>query len=121
MRSHPGVASPDFVTAAAAAAWNDDAHAAARREVFRRKRELFLAFFARAGLEVHGSEAGLYLWVKVPRGHDSASWAAALLERGIVVAPGTAFGAGEGYVRVALVPALDECRAAIEAWAGVET
>ncbi len=37
MRSHPGVASPDFVTAAAVAAWNDDAHAAARREVFRRK------------------------------------------------------------------------------------
>ena len=39
MRSHPGVASPDFVTAAAVAAWNDDAHVAERREVFRGKRD----------------------------------------------------------------------------------
>jgi acetylornithine aminotransferase len=121
MRSHPGVASPDFVSAAATAAWGDDAHAAERREIFRRKRELFLDFFARRGLEVGASQATLYLWVKVPAGHDSASYAAALLEAGIVVAPGTAFGAGEGWVRVALVPTLEECRAAIQAWAGVET
>ena len=37
------------------------------------------------------------------------------------VAPGTAFGAGEGYVRVALVPALDECQAALDCWRGVRT
>lgn len=120
MRSHPGVASPDFVSAAAAAAWGDDAHAAERREVFRRKREKLLRFFASRGLEVQGSEATIYLWVKVPRGHDAASYAGALLEAGIVVAPGTAFGAGEGYVRVALVPTLEECDAAIAAWGRVE-
>jgi len=121
MRSHPGVASPDFVSAAAAAAWGDDAHAAERREVFRRKRDRMLRFFASRGLEVQGSEATLYLWLKVPRGHDAASYAGALLEAGIVVAPGTAFGAGEGYVRVALVPTLEECDAAIEAWGRVQT
>jgi succinyldiaminopimelate transaminase len=115
-RSHPGVASPDFVNAAATAAWGDDAHAAARRDTFKRKRDLFAAFFREQGLEVHGSEATLYLWVKVPAGLDAAGYAARLLEAGIVVAPGTAFGAGEGYVRVALVPALDECRAAIDSW-----
>jgi acetylornithine aminotransferase len=120
MRSHPGVASPDFVSAAAAAAWGDDAHAAQRREVFRQKREKLLRFFASRGLEVQGSEATIYLWVKVPRGHDAASYAGALLEAGIVVAPGTAFGAGEGYVRVALVPTLEECDAAIAAWGRVE-
>ena len=38
-----------------------------------------------------------------------------------MVAPGTAFGAGEGYVRVALVPTLEECEEAIEAWARVRT
>ena len=121
MRSHPGVASPDFVSAAAAAAWGDDAHASERREVFRRKRDRMLRFFASRGLEVQGSEATLYLWLKVPRGHDAASYAGALLEAGIVVAPGTAFGAGEGYVRVALVPTLEECDAAIEAWGRVQT
>jgi acetylornithine aminotransferase len=121
MRSHPGVASPDFVSAAAAVAWADDAHPAERREIFRRKREKLLAFLASRGLEVHGSEATLYLWVKVPRGHDSASYAGALLEQGVVVTPGTAFGSGEGYVRVALVPGPEECDAAIAAWARVET
>ncbi len=120
MRSHPGVASPDFVNAAATAAWGDDAHAAARREIFKRKRDLFAAFFREQGLTVHGSEATLYLWVKVPDGLDSAGYALRLLEAGIVVAPGTAFGAGEGYVRVALVPALDECQAAIDQWRSVK-
>jgi acetylornithine aminotransferase len=43
---------------------------------------------------VHGSEATLYLWVRVPAGLDAAGYAARLLEAGIVVAPGTAFGAG---------------------------
>lgn len=121
MRSHPGVASPDFVSAAATAAWGDDAHAAARREIFGRKRALFLAFFRERGLEVHGSEATLYLWVRVPAGLTAAGYAARLLEAGIVVAPGTAFGAGEGYVRVALVPTLDECQEAIAAWRKVGT
>jgi acetylornithine aminotransferase len=121
LRSHPGVASPDFVSAAATAAWGDDAHAAERREIFRRKRDLFLAFFAERGLQVGGSEATLYLWVKAPPGLDAAGYAARLLEAGIVVAPGTAFGAGEGYVRVALVPTLDECQEAIQAWRKVET
>ena len=120
LRTHPGVASPDFVSAAAAAAWGDDAHAEERRRIFAAKRERFLAFFAAHGLEVQASEATLYLWVKVPAGHDSASYARALLEAGVVVAPGTAFGAGEGYLRVALVPTLPECDAALEAWGRVK-
>ncbi len=121
MRSHPGVASPDFVSAAAVAAWSDDAHAAERREMFRRKRDRFLAFFAQHGLRCEGSQATLYLWLRVPGGHTSESYALALLDAGIVVAPGTSFGAGEGYVRVALVPTLAECEEAIQAWRGVGT
>lgn len=120
LRSHPGVASPDFVTAAAVAAWSDDAHAAERREVFRRKRDRMMRFFEGHGLSCDGSEATLYLWVRVPAGHGSGSYALRLLEEGIVVSPGTAFGAGEGYVRVALVPTLAECEEAIERWARVK-
>jgi len=108
------------VNAAAAAAWSDDAHAAERRDTFRRKRDRFIAFFAERGLHCDGSQATIYLWVKVPQGQTSASYALALLEQGIVVAPGTAFGAGEGYVRVALVPTLPECEEAIAAWRRVE-
>jgi acetylornithine aminotransferase len=57
--------------------------------------------------------------VRVPARHTSASYALALLTEGIVVSPGTAFGAGEGYVRVSLVPTEAECRQAIERWARV--
>jgi acetylornithine/N-succinyldiaminopimelate aminotransferase len=119
MRSHPGVASPDFVNAAAAAAWSDDVHAAERRAVIGRKRDRFLAFFRECGLACEGSDATLYLWVRVAGGHTAASYAMALLEEGIVVAPGTAFGAGEGYVRVSLVPPLAECEEAVQAWSRV--
>jgi acetylornithine aminotransferase len=121
LRSHPGVASPEFVGPAAVAAWGEDAHAAVRRDTFRAKRDRFLAFFAEHGLEADASEATLYLWVKVPAGETSGSYARRLLEEGIVVAPGTAFGAGEGYVRVALVPTLAECEDAVRAWARVRT
>jgi acetylornithine aminotransferase len=120
-RSHPGVSQPDFVAAAATAAWSDDRHAAERRELFRAKRDRFAAFFREHGLEAGAAEATLYLWVKVPAGGTSAGYALRLLDEGIVVAPGTAFGAGEGYVRVALVPTLEECDAAIEAWRRVRT
>jgi len=120
LRSHPGVGSPEFVGPAAVAAWSEDAHAAERREIFRKKRDRFLRFFAGHGLEADCSEATLYLWVKVPAGETSGSYARRLLEEGIVVAPGTAFGAGDGYVRVALVPTLAECEEAVEAWARVK-
>lgn len=119
LRSHPGVASPEFVGPVAAAAWADDAHAAERREIFRRKRDRFLRFFRERGLDAGEAEATLYLWVKVPAGETSGSYALKLLEEGIVVAPGTAFGAGEGYIRVALVPTLEESEAAIAAWSRV--
>ena len=121
MRAHPGVASPDFVSAAAVAAWGDDVHPAERRAVFREKRRRLLAFFAEAGLEAVGSAATLYLWVRVPRGHRSESYALRLLEEGIVVSPGTAFGAGgEGYVRVSLVPTMQDIEEAIEKWRTVK-
>jgi acetylornithine aminotransferase len=117
MRAHPGVASPDFVSAAAVAAWDDDAHAEARRLLFREKRDRLAAFFRDHGLQALGSEATLYLWLRVPGGHTSASYALRLLEEGIVVSPGTAFGgAGEGYVRVSLVPTLADVEEAIERW-----
>ena len=55
----------------------------------------------------------MYLWVKIPRDTTSAAFAHRLLEHGIVVAPGVFLGAaGEGFVRFALVPTIDDCRRA---------
>ncbi|CAN5573808.1 LL-diaminopimelate aminotransferase [soil metagenome] len=116
LRPSVGVASPSFVQEAAVAAWSDDEHVEERRRIFGEKRALFVEFFRRAGLEVLNTDASFYLWVAVPGGDDEA-YAIKLLEQGIIVAPGRAFGpGGEGYVRVALVPGLSECRKAISLW-----
>jgi len=116
LRPSIGVATPSFVQDAATTAWSDDEHVEKRRRVFAEKRSLFVDFFVRAKLEFLPTQAGIYLWVTVPDGDDEA-YALRLLEEGIVVAPGRSFGpGGEGYIRIALVPGLEECRRAIERW-----
>ena len=122
LRPSIGVATQSFVQDAATAAWNDDVHVEKRRQIFAEKRELFKDFFERAGLRYTRTDASIYLWVTVPEafGGDDEAYALRLLEEGIVVAPGRSFGpGGEGYVRVALVPRLEECRKAIESWEGL--
>jgi succinyldiaminopimelate transaminase len=120
LRPSIGVASQSFVQDAATAAWNDDAHVEKRRRVFGEKRDLFTEFFEEAGLEYLPTEASFYLWVAVPDGNDEA-YALRLMEEGVIVAPGRAFGAGgEGYIRIALVPGLEDCKLAIQRWAGIE-
>ena len=119
LRPSIGVATQSFVQDAAIAAWNDDEHVEERRRIFGEKRELFKDFFERVGLEYLPTDASFYLWVSVPGGDDEV-YALSLLEDGIIVAPGRSFGpGGEGYVRVALVPRLEECRKAIESWEGL--
>jgi succinyldiaminopimelate transaminase len=115
-RPNFGVASPDFVQAAAAAAWSDHAHVAERRAVFRAKRDLLRHFLLRKGYQVSGSAGAIYLWVRVPI-DDSSAFFARLLEHGIVVSPGESFGAGgDGYFRLALVPRLEDIERAIAVW-----
>src|SRR5262249_59016479 len=110
-----GTAPQLFVQRASVVAWEDEAHVERNRERYRRKRELFLELFARKGLQVAGGAATMYLWVAVPEGETSETFASRLLERGVVVAPGTHLGVGgEGYVRLALVPSEGECRLAVE-------
>ncbi|MEE8486289.1 MAG: aminotransferase class I/II-fold pyridoxal phosphate-dependent enzyme [Acidimicrobiia bacterium] len=113
LRSTTGTASPDFVQAAAIAAWSDDEHAADRRSLFTAKRRILRRAFDDLGLEVVASRAGLYLWVRV---EDDLTVTDRLLDAGIVVSPGRYFGdGGEGYIRLALVPTLGECDEAADA------
>ncbi|WP_341251963.1 aminotransferase class I/II-fold pyridoxal phosphate-dependent enzyme [Euzebya pacifica] len=116
MRPNIGSASPEFVQHAAAAAWADDVHVAERREVFEAKRRVMQAFCDEVGLEVSGSAATFYLWLRAPGGDDRA-YAQALLARRIIASPGSAFGpAGAGWLRLALVPSVDGCHEAAAAW-----
>jgi succinyldiaminopimelate transaminase len=110
-----GTAPQEFVQRASIVAWSDEEHVERNRTLYARKRELFIELFARKGLALAGSRATMYLWVEVPPGEASEAFAERLLAQGVVVTPGSYFGpAGEGYIRLALVPTEDECAAAID-------
>lgn len=118
VRPSLGVTPQTFVQRASIAAWGDERHVAATRERYRAKRDVLLPALAAAGLEHVGGTGAFFLWCRVPGDGDAEALAERLLELGIVVAPGTFFGAaGAGHVRVALVPTLDDCEAAASALA----
>jgi succinyldiaminopimelate transaminase len=110
-----GTAPQEFVQRASVVAWNDEEHVERTREIYRRKRDVLLPALSRKGIRVAGSAATMYLWLEVPDGEGSAELAERLLEHGLIVSPGTFFGAsGEGYWRLALVPTEAECERAAE-------
>jgi acetylornithine aminotransferase len=119
-RPSVGVATPDFVQDAAIAAWDDDAHTAEQRARYQAKRTVFLDAFRSRGWVVEASQATFYLWMKVPGGDDVA-FAERLMRLGVVATPGSFLGVGgEGYLRWALVPTLEQCREALRRLDGLE-
>jgi len=109
-RPSVGTAPQEFVQRASIVAWDDEAHVERTRDAYRRKREALLPVLVDKGIRVAGSVATMYLWLEVPDGRSSEELAASLLEHGLIVSPGSFFGAaGEGYWRMALVPTLAEC------------
>ncbi|MFT5582940.1 MAG: LL-diaminopimelate aminotransferase [Cognaticolwellia sp.] len=118
-RVNPGVVPQDTINAGATVAWQDDEHPEMRRETLRAKKALFRGFFEEVGLETAASEATFYFWIRTPDGVDEHRYADHLMEAGIVVSPGTYFGldgAGQGFVRIAMVPELVNCERAIQVW-----
>jgi succinyldiaminopimelate transaminase len=117
LRPSVGVTPQEFVQRASIAAWGDESHVVRSRELYGRKREVFKGLFGRHGIHVAGSVATFYLWVKCPEGRESVDWSLEMLERaGVIVAPGSFFGEeGEGYVRIAMVPSLEDCEKAAAA------
>jgi len=110
-RPNVGTAPLEFVQRAAVTAWGDEAHVAAVRERYRAKRDVLLPVLERGGLRSAGGDATFFLWLDA--GPDADALAARWLEAGVVVAPGSFFGA-PGYLRVALVPPPEDCARAAE-------
>jgi succinyldiaminopimelate transaminase len=117
LRPAVGVTPQEFVQRASVAAWDDEGHVEETRSRYARKRAVFLDMFASRGIRVAGSVATFYLWVALPGERTSLDWSLRLLEEAdVLVAPGSYFGHdGEGYVRMAMVPTLEECERAAEA------
>ena len=105
-----GTAPQEFVQRASVVAWDDERHVEETRRRYAAKREVMAPAIEARGWEIVASDATMYLWVAVP---DADAAVDELLEHGVLVSPGSFFGpSGEGYVRFALVPTLDECRRA---------
>jgi LL-diaminopimelate aminotransferase len=78
------------------------------------RRDAAVAALRQAGFALEAPKAAMYLWVALPEGIASASFATrALEETGALVLPGSAFGpAGEGFFRIALTVGADRLREA---------
>ena len=78
------------------------------REIYKKRRDVLVESFARAGWDIPPPAASMFAWAPLPeafRGMGSMQFATLMVEKsGVVVSPGVAFGEhGEGYVRVAMV------------------
>ena len=72
---------------------------------YQARRDAAVATLRAAGFDVTVPKATLYLWVALPAGVRSADFATAAMDtEGVVVLPGSAFGASaEGFFRIALI------------------
>lgn len=99
------------IQVAATAALNDpdlDQHIEEVRQTYKRRRDVMVESFGRAGWEVPPPAASMFAWVPVPekfRHLGSLEFSKLLIEKAdVAVAPGIGFGEhGDDYVRIALV------------------
>ncbi len=104
IRKHAGFMVPGPVQAAAAVAYDDDAHVDAQREVYRQRLCEFVDVLRRAGFDAELPGGAFYLWAEVPGGDAwrATDWLAR--HGGALVSPGEFYGpAGASHIRVAMV------------------
>ena len=84
-------------------------------KTYQRRRDLVVEALRSIGLEVNVPKATIYVWVRVPEGFTSESFATLVLEQAnVVVSPGASYGPnGEGFVRISLSTPDDRLREAI--------
>ena len=120
-RTYHGSAMSPLVQRASVAAWNDESHVVANRELYRSKFARVTPMLAEV-MDVRLPDAGFYLWCGVPGGtagapgDDVATALALLAQYNVAVLPGSflardAHGTnpGAGRLRLALVAGVDEC------------
>lgn len=112
-----------FIQDAAVAALKNDGYMDELRKNYKIKRGLLIKALVNSGLPKCEPKATIYIWQKGPDGLSSVEFAKKLLakETAIVTTPGAwisrevdGINPGEGYVRFALVPTIEECKKAAE-------
>ena len=119
-RTYHGSAMSGMVQAASIAAWNDEAHVVANRDMYRQKFAAVTPLLAKV-LDVKLPDAGFYLWASVPGGDDQAFARDLLAQYNVTVLPGSflaresqGFNPGAGRIRMALVAETQECMQAAQ-------
>ena len=118
-RTYHGSAMGPMVQRASIAAWNDEAHVVANRELYRTKFAQVVPLLERV-LDVTLPDAAFYLWAGIRGGGDEVAWARGLLAQyNVNVLPGrllardmpghSPLNPGQGRVRLALVAPVAEC------------
>ena len=102
-----GAFTPVQVAATAALNGPDDC-IVEMRETYKKRRDVMVESFGRAGWDIPAPAASMFAWAPLPKGFaeiGSMQFATLMVEKsGVVVSPGVAFGEhGEGFVRIALV------------------
>ncbi len=117
-RTYHGSAMSGMVQQASIAAWNDEAHVAANRQLYREKFAQVMPILQPV-LDVRLPDAAFYLWAGVPAasGGDEIAFARGLLAQyNVAVLPGRLLARevdghnpGAGRIRMALVAPVAEC------------
>jgi alanine-synthesizing transaminase len=102
-----GAFTPIQVAATAALNGPDDC-IVEMRDIYRRRRDVLVESFGRAGWPIPAPQASMFAWAPLPeafQGLDTVAFSTLLIEKAeIAVSPGIGFGEhGEGFVRIALV------------------
>ncbi len=115
---------PNFIQEGAIAALSDEEHVEKSRQEYKEKRDIICKALTDIGLEDCTPKSTLYVWQKVPDGMTSLDFATKLLDEkvAIVTTPGSWISEktereenpGEGYVRFALVPSIEDTKIAAE-------
>ncbi len=112
-----------FVQDGAIAALSDEKHVVEMRKEYAIKRDLMIDAFNHIDLPNCRPKATLYIWQKVPEKYTSVEFAKKLLDPSVAVVttPGSwlsndvdGFNPGEGHIRLALVPTIEDTRIAAE-------
>ena len=115
-RTYHGSAMSETIQAASLAAWEDETHVVENRRRYRANFEAVLAELDGV-LPARQPDAGFYLWAPVPGGDDLAFTRDVFAAAHVTVLPGQFLAReargvqpGRGYIRMALVADLADCR-----------
>lgn len=84
--------------------------------MYQERRDVMEKGLRELGWNIKPSKATFYIWIPVPKGYTSETFATLMLEKAhLVVPPGNGYGkCGEGYIRIALTKDVETLKVAIK-------